>query len=132
MSNAASTTCLPPTVASKLQDAIVSLRSGISYQQEEMAAFLEKLLAPTTTPPPATPTPLANPTTADETPGMPTDRGSGTERDSEISEMDDTVGVYAWSGPDTGAEAPTPWHEAEETTTPWHTGLTAVGKTCAP
>jgi hypothetical protein len=116
MSHAASTTCLPPAVASKLHDAIASLRSGISYPPEEMAAFLEKMLAPTTTPPPATTTPLANLTATDVTPCMPTDQGS------DISEMDETLGVNAWSGPGTGEDAPTPWHA----------GLTAVGKTSAP
>jgi hypothetical protein len=116
MSNAASTTCLPPAVASKLNDAIMSLRSGVSYQQEEMAAFLEKLIMPTTTPPPATPTPLANPTTTDETPCMPTDQYS------DLSEMDETLGENAWNGPGTGEDVPTPWYG----------GLTAVGPTNGP
>eukprot|EP00972_Heterocapsa_arctica_P046579 6874922-Heterocapsa_arctica.AAC.1 len=46
--------------------------------------------------------------------------------------MDETIGVNAWSGPGTGEEAATPWHEGEEAPTPWHAGLTAVGKTSAP
>eukprot|EP00972_Heterocapsa_arctica_P070159 10364711-Heterocapsa_arctica.AAC.1 len=88
MGNTTSAACLPPAVASKLQDAIASLRSGISYPPEEMAAFLEKMLPPTATPTTSTATPLANLNTTDM---MPT-----TDQGSDISEMDETIGVNAW------------------------------------
>jgi hypothetical protein len=124
MGSTTAAACLPPAVASKLQDAIASLRSGISYPPEEMAAFLEKMLTPPTTPTASTTTPLANPATMGTMPA--------TDQADDISEMDETCGMNAWSGPGTGEEAATPWHESEEALTPWHDGLTVVGKTSAP
>jgi hypothetical protein len=127
MGNTTSVACLPPAVASKLQDAIASLRSGIAYPPEEMAAFLEKMLTPPPTPMTATTAPTANLINTDTTTGVTTEQGD------DISEMDETSGVNAWSGPGTGEEAPepTPWHEAAEAPapTPWQAGLTPVGKT---
>jgi hypothetical protein len=104
------TTAVPPNglhpgVAAQLSEAISSLRSGAVIQQEAMAAFLEKLIFPTTMPPTTAPNEM-------NTNGQPSTPGKPSVDLSEVSDLS----------------------EMEEDThaTPWWDGFTPVGPTSSP